>query len=128
MPYWGVFCLFCNGYIADALLEWLPIQKRGHPAFRLLHDAQPGAAYACPYCNALIGFDEDGQPRTPEPGWPVFRYSRAELEGKRQDDGQPPTVSLADWALGYRFMRPGTHKPFTDYTYAEQAPPDEIVP
>jgi hypothetical protein len=128
MPYWGVFCPFCNGYIADALLECLPALMKGHPAFRLLFDAKPGAAYACPYCNALIGFNDDGQPRVPEPGWPVFRYSRAELEAKRQQDGQPASMSLTDWAAGHRFMRPGTHNPLTAYTYAEQAPPDEVVP
>jgi hypothetical protein len=47
---------------------------------------------------------------------------------KKQADGEPAATLLADWALRHRFTRPGTHPPLTEYTYAEQAPPDEIVP
>jgi hypothetical protein len=128
MPYWSIYCLYCNGYIVDALLECIPIGKRSDPAFRLLFNARPGAALACPYCNRPFGFDDAGQPQAPQSGWPVFRYGRAELEAKRQADGEPPTTSLADWALRHRFVQPGTHSPLTNYTYAEQAPADETVP
>ena len=24
MPYWSIYCLWCNGYIVDALLECVP--------------------------------------------------------------------------------------------------------
>ena len=102
--------------------------KRSMPAFRLLFHAKPGGALACPYCNGLLGFDDDGQPQIPDRGWPVFRYGRAELEIKKQTDGEPAETSLADWALRHRFVQPGTHPPLSHYTYAEQAPPDEIVP
>jgi hypothetical protein len=128
MPCWGIYCLFCHGYILDALLECIPAAKRSHPAHGRLFNSQPGAALACPYCNGLIGFDDAGQPRVPEAGWPVFRYGQAELEIKEQADGEPPAIPLPDWALRQRFIQPGTHDPFTDYTYAEQAPPDETVP
>ncbi len=128
MPYWSVFCLLCRGYIADALLECVPAAKRSSAAFKLLFNAKPGAALACPYCNGFFGFDDAGRPQRPVSGWPVFRYGRAELEGKQQADGEPATTSLSDWALRYRFTQPGTHQPLTEYTYAEQAPPDEIVP
>ena len=128
MPYWSVYCLLCRGYIADALLECLPQTARSHTAYRLLFQAKAGTALACPYCNGLFGFDDSGQPRIPPSGWPVFRYGQMELEIKKQADGEPPATSLADWALRHRFVQPGTHQPFTEYTYAEQAPPDELVP
>ena len=76
----------------------------------------------------MIGFDEMGAPRIPEPGWPVFRYGQAELELKKGADGEATATSLTDWALKHRFTGPGTEQPFTDYTYAEHAPPDETVP
>jgi hypothetical protein len=128
MPYWSIFCLYCQGYLADALLECVPTAKRSSPGYRLLFHSRAGAALACAYCNGLIGFDDTGQPRVPPPGWPVFRYGKAELETKRQADGEPSHASLSDWALRHRFTRPGTKKPFSGYTYAEQAPPDEVVP
>lgn len=87
--------MYCRGYIADALLECLPVAKRTSPAYQLLFYARPGAALACPYCNNLIGFDENGQPRIPEAGWPIFRYGQAELEAKKQADGEP-LASLAE--------------------------------
>ncbi len=128
MPYWSLFCLHCRGYIADALLECVPAPKRASPEYRLLFLAQAGAALACPYCDRLMGFDDAWQPQVPQSGWPVFRYGRAELEIKRQADGEPSDVSLADWALRHRFTRPGTHLPLSGYTYAEEAAADEIVP
>lgn len=90
--------------------------------------AKPGAAIACPYCGGLLGFDDSGRPQAPRPGWPVFRYGRAELEVKRQADGEPPDIPLEEWALRHRFTRPGTHLPLSGYTYAEHSPPDEVVP
>ena len=128
MPYWSVFCLFCRGYVADALLECIPVTRRSSPAFLLLFQARPGAAIACPYCNQLLGFDDSGRPRVPESGWPVFRYGKAELEIKKQSDGEPAGIPLSDWALRHRFTLPGTHLPFVGYGYAEQATPDETVP
>lgn len=105
-----------------------PPEKRLHPAYRLLFLAQPGAAFACPSCNGLLGFDANGESQVPPSGWPVFRYGRAELEAKKQADGEPASTPLADWALRHRFTQPCTHQPLTDYTYAEQAPVDETVP
>ena len=128
MPYWSIYCLYCQGYIADALLECVPAANRTTSSFRLLFQARTGAALACPYCNGLIGFDDSGQPRVPESGWAVFRYGRADLDRKKLADGEPATMSLADRALRHRFTQPGTHHPFGDYTYAEQAPPNETVP
>ena len=63
MPYWSIYCLTCNGYIVDALLECVPSGKRLQPGFKLLFHAKPG-----------------------------------------------------------------THEPFLEYTYAEDAPADETVP
>jgi len=128
MPYWSIACLYCHGYIADALLECLPAIKRSGTAYRSLFRARAGAALACPYCNNLIGFNDTGQVQVAGKGWPVFRYGRVELEVKKQADGEPPQTSLADWALRHRFIKPGTHSPFGSYTYAEQAPPNETVP
>jgi hypothetical protein len=128
MPYWSVYCLYCQGYIVDALLECIPVAKRSMPAFRLLFNARPGGALSCPYCNGLLGFNDAGQPQVPQPGWPVFRYGRAELEVKKLADGEPAATALTDWALRYRFVQPGTHRPLVGYTYAEQALPDETVP
>src|SRR5439155_19364333 len=48
MPYWSIFCLYCRGYIVDALLECIPRDKQADPAYRLLLQAQPGAAFAMP--------------------------------------------------------------------------------
>jgi hypothetical protein len=128
VPYWSVYCVWCGGYIADALLECVPARRQAEAGYRQLVQFRPGAALACPYCNGLIGFDDKGQVRAAEPGWPVFRYGLAELELKRDQDGEPPTTPLADWALRYRFTRPGSHQPLGNYRYAEQAPPDETVP
>jgi hypothetical protein len=128
MPYWSIYCLYCRGYIVDALLECLPAAKRMTAAYRLLFLAQPGAVLACPYCSGLIGFDDAGQPRQPPSGWPVFRYGRAELEIKRQSDGELDTTPLTGWAFRYRFTQPGSKQPRSGYLDAEQAPPDETVP
>jgi hypothetical protein len=128
VPYWSIYCLLCNGYIADALLECIPDQNRAHPGYLLLVHARPGAGLGCPYCNGLIGFDDHGQLQPAQSGWPVFRYGRAELESKRAEDGEPSTTSLPDWALRCRFLWPGSHPPFGNYTYAEHAPANEVVP
>jgi hypothetical protein len=128
MPYWSIYCLYCGGYIVDALLECVPAAKQNTVAYLLLFQAQPGAALACPYCNGLIGFDGGGKICAPASGWPVLRYGQRELELKKLADGEPTTVSLVDWALKHRFTSPGTHKPLGGYTYAEQAPLDETVP
>jgi hypothetical protein len=128
MPYWSIHCVLCGGYIIDALLECLPLARRSDPAYKLLFYAKPGAALACPYCNGLIGFDDSGQSRPASTGWPVFRYGQAELEAKKLADGEPAATALAQWALRYRFIQPGSHPPFLGYVYAEHAPPDETVP
>jgi len=128
MPYWSIYCLHCRGFIVDALLECLPVGKRSHPAYRLLFNARPGAALACPYCNGLIGFDGAGRPQAPQASWPVFRYGHAELEIKKQTDGELATTPLREWALRHRFTQPGSHQPLMNYTYAEHARADETVP
>ena len=128
MPYWSIYCLYCQGYLVDALLECVPMASRSNPGYRLLFHARAGAALACPYCNGLIGFDDTGQPQAPRSGWPIFRYGWAELELKKQADGEPVHTPLEEWALRHRFTRPGTHQPFRGYTYAEDAPLDELVP
>jgi hypothetical protein len=112
----------------DALLECLPAGKKQSEAYRSLFNKQPGAALACPYCDRLIGFDDEGEPCIPQQGWPVFRYGRAELELKKVADGEPLDTPLPDWALKHRFVKPGTDYPFTTYQYAEDAPFDETVP
>lgn len=128
MPYWSIYCVYCQGYISDALLECVPATKRTVPAFRLLFRGLPGAAFACPYCNGLFGFDASGQPQAAQSGWPVFRDGRTELELKKRADGELAAISLTDWALRHRFTQPGTNIPFQNYSYAEDAPPDELVP
>jgi hypothetical protein len=127
MPYWSISCLYCLGEIIDALLECIPSDQRERPAFQRLFMQQSGAVLACPYCNGYIGFSDAGVPIVPEPGWPVFRYGRAELELKKLADGAPAETSLSDWALRHRFVSPGLRRPFVDYVYAEQAPPHEVV-
>jgi hypothetical protein len=87
VPYWSVYCVWCGGYIADALLECVPARRQAEAGYRQLVQLRPGAALACPYCNGLIGFDDKGQPQPPQSGWPVFRYGLAELESKRGEDG-----------------------------------------
>src|SRR6185312_5033002 len=130
MPYWSIHCIFCSGMIADALLECVSDTDRNDPAYRHLNRLvpQPGAAYACPYCGMLMGFDDKGQPQVTESGWRVFRYSEIELEAKKLEDGEPLSMPIVDWALKHRFMSPGSHQPFTSYVYAEQAPANEVVP
>jgi hypothetical protein len=130
MPYWSIRFIFCSGFIADALLECVSANDRADPVFRRLYKLvpEPGAAFACPYCGMLLGFDDDGQPQAPESGWRVFRYSQVELEAKKIEDGELPSTPLVDWARKHRFMSPGSHQPFTDYIYAEQAPSNELVP
>jgi hypothetical protein len=128
MPHWFIQCLYCHGLILDALLECVPPRKQSEPAFKLLFNAKPGAALACPYCGKLLGFDENGQPLVPPPGWPVYRYGQAELEKKKVADGEPEAAPLTDWALRQRFIQPGELQPLHGYLYAEHAPADETVP
>ena len=128
MPYWSVVCFYCQGLIVDGLLECVPAARQKEAAFKLLFAAKPGAAFACPFCNGLIGFDDSGIAQTPESGWPVFRYGKSELVDKMQADGEPSTTALTDWALKHRFTQPGTHAPLGNYTYAENAPANEVVP
>src|SRR5436190_177205 len=128
MPYWSIICIYCQGFIIDALLECLPVQRRQEPAYKLLFLAQPGAALACPYCGGLIGFDASGQPSAPQSRWPVFRYGMAELESKKLADGEAASTPLEDWAARHRFTQPGTHPPLRGYVYAEHAPAHETVP
>lgn len=128
MPYWSIFCLYCSGYIADALLECVPSERRAAPEFLKLFHREPGAAIACPYCGKLIGFDVGGEPCVPESGWAVFRYGMAELDLKRASDGEGPNCSLQEWAGRHRFTSPGSHLALAEYTYAEHAPPNETVP
>src|SRR5262245_20416535 len=128
MPYWGIHCLLCRGFILDALLECVPAEQKRHAAYKMLFAGQPGAALAGPYCNGLIGFDKAGQPCSAASGWPVFRYAQAELELKKLDDFELPNTALADWALKHRFMQPGSHLPLVNYVYAELAPAHETVP
>jgi hypothetical protein len=128
MPYWSVLCLYCQGFIVDALLECVPAARRGDPGFKLLFQCKPGAALACPYCNQCIGFNDSGQVSAPESGWPVFRYGEAELEAKKLADGEAAATSLQDWALRHRFVQPGSHSPLENYNYAEHAPANETVP
>ena len=52
----------------------------------------------------------------------------ADISPSVEWDGEPPTTPLTAWALQHRFTQPGGHQPFGNYTYAEQAPPDETVP
>jgi hypothetical protein len=113
MPYWSIYCLYRRGYIADALLECLPAAKKSTAVYRLLFQAKTGAAIACPYCDGLLGFDDSGQPQAPRPGWPAFRYGRAELEIKKRADGEPPDVSLEARTLRHRVTRPGHIPPST---------------
>lgn len=128
MPYWSIYCLHCHGYIVDALLECLPAAKRSNPAYQQLFHARPGAALACPYCSGLIGFDDAGQAQLPHTGWPVFRYGRAELELKKQADGEPPNTSLAQWAMRHRFTQPGTHDPLSEYSLRNKHPLMKLSP
>ena len=128
MPYWSIYCVYCSGFIRDALLECVPAAKRSDPMYLRLFNCKPGAALACPFCGGFLGFDDAGNPKAAEAGWPVFRYGQAQLEAKKGQDGEPASMLLIDWALKHRFGQPGTHQPFTDYTYAEQAPPNETVP
>jgi hypothetical protein len=58
VPYWTIYYLWCSGYIADALLECIPVLSRAHRGYLLLVLARPGAALRCAYCNGLIGFDD----------------------------------------------------------------------
>ena len=43
MPYWSIFCLYCQGYLADALLECLPTATRmwnNRPLMKLSRDEE----------------------------------------------------------------------------------------
>lgn len=128
MPYWSIVCLYCQGEIVDALLECIPISARSRQGYRELFQKLPGAALACPYCSGLIGFNSVGDPCIPQVGWAVFRYGLAELELKKQADGEPLQTSIEVWALRHRFVAPGSHAPFSGYLYAEQSLANETVP
>jgi hypothetical protein len=97
-------------------------------AYAILMELKPGAALPCPYCSRLIGFDDNQKARMPQSGWPVIRYGLAELQLRKEFDGQPTNVSLPEWAYKNHWIEPGTHYPLSEYVYAEQAPADEIVP
>jgi hypothetical protein len=128
MPHLEILCLFCGGIIRDLLLECVPKSKKASAAFVILMELKPGAAFPCPYCSRLLGFDDDQKPRVPQSGWPVIRYGLAELQLRQEFDGEPSGVSLAEWARKNHWIEPGTHQPLSEYIYAEQAPVDETVP
>jgi hypothetical protein len=128
MPHLELLCLFCGGMIRDLLLECVPKAMQQSAAYALLMDLKPGAAFPCPYCSRLIGFDDDRKAGAPQSGWPVVRYGLRELEARREFDGEPADVSLADWARKNHWIEPGTHYPLSEYQYAGQAPANEVVP
>jgi hypothetical protein len=128
MPYWSIYCIVCQGYIIDALLECIPSEKQRDPAFQLLFRMRPGAALACPYCGGLIGFENSGRVQPAQSSWPVFRYGHSQLMAKKLADGESSNTPLTDWALQFRFTQPGTHLPFSEYLYADDAPDHETVP
>ncbi len=117
MPYWSLFCCLCQGYIADALLECLPPEDFASPEGKLLRGMRPGAALACPYCRQAIGFDGQGQLVAADPAWRVLRYSQSAMELKKDTDGAN-SLTLQEWALQYRFQRPGRHLPLVEYPFA----------
>src|SRR5437773_8813548 len=114
MPHLEVLCLYCGGIIRDLLLECVPSVKRASMAYAILMDLKPGAAFPCPYCGQLLGLDDHRQPQVPQTGWPVIRYGSAELERRKEFDGEPPHVSLAEWARKNYWIEPGTHAPLTE--------------
>jgi hypothetical protein len=128
--HWKSFCHHCGEPIYDFLIECVPLEKQKHPAYGHLLRAEPGAAFACPYCDGLLGFSGMYQPlERPESGRPVFRYGQQELEEKKRSDGVH-SGALADWYRNHRLPAPTacTREPFRNYTYASQAPANETVP
>ena len=98
------------------------------PGVSAFVQGRTGSRLCLSLCKSLLGFDDNREPQAPQPGWPVFRFGRTELEIKKGADGEPAATSLTDWALKHRFTQPGTHQPLTEYTYAEHVPADETVP
>ena len=127
MPHVELMCLFCAGMIRDLLLECVPKARRTNLGYNLLMELKPGTAFPCPYCGQLLGLDDDQTLRIPQSGWPVIRLGLAELQMKREVDGQEH-LSLKEWARTNYWLQPGTHQPLTGYSYAEETPIDEIVP
>jgi hypothetical protein len=127
MPYIMQRCPSCNGYISDFLLECMPADRKAEQPLRQVMMEKPGGAVACPYCSTPIGFPTPGKLGLAQPGWPIYRYSQQLLEMKRESDGAPEGISIQQWALEYRLTEPGSHKPFENYRYAEQAG-HEVVP
>jgi hypothetical protein len=115
VPYWSQICPLCGGYVADPLLE-CAVPKG--PPLAILLQMKPGVALLCAYYHNAIGFDDQGVLVAAPVDWPQVRYSKAALEDKKQTDGAPPTMSLEEWALAYRFQQPGNNRPFEDYPYA----------
>jgi hypothetical protein len=127
MPHVELVCLFCAGMIRDLLLECVPKVRRTNLGYNLLMELKPGVAFPCPYCGQLVGFDDRQTLRIPGSGWPVIRLGLAELQMKREFDGQPH-LSIEEWARTNYWLQPGTHEPLIGYSYAEETPIDEIVP
>src|SRR5262245_16679624 len=115
VPYWSQSCKVCGGHIADPLLECAV--PKGPPLDALLQ-MRPGAALLLPYCHQPIGFDDQGVLVAAPSDWPQVQYSRAALEGKKQADGAPSSMSLEEWAKKYRFQQPGKSEPLENYPYA----------
>jgi hypothetical protein len=128
MPHLEAVCLYCGGVIRDLLLECVPRAVRASAAFALLMALKPGVSFPCPYCSRLLGFDDSQQLQIPRAGWRVIRYGLAELELRKDFDGEPAHVALAEWARKHHWIEPGTHEPLSEYQYAEQAAADETVP
>ena len=129
MPYWSVFCLYCGGYIADALLECLPAGKRSRRGLSIVVPG-PSGQLRWPVRIATVSSDSmtTASPRSPGRDGRSSAMDGRSWRSRSGADGEPPDVSLEDWALRHRFRQPGTHDPFRGYTYAEQAPLDETVP
>lgn len=133
MPWWlDFFCPHCKGILRDGLFECFPKDRQGSAECLLLDDCKPGAAFACPYCNGLIGFRLDKKPQKAETSWPVLRYDRDALNRKREQDGFSAQIPLGEWYTQARLWEddrpPVGYPPFGCYTYAEDAPANETVP
>ena len=109
----------CNRLIKDLLAELVRNEEQAKPEFKAVVTQIPGGAITCPYCQAAIEYQSDGNTLGVSTLTPL-RYSRSKTEARARDYGilkNPPVSNMTpeEWVAEEKLM-PGALK---GYRYAE---------
>jgi|ERR1043165_5264029 hypothetical protein len=109
-------CPHCQQIITDLLLEMVPDGEQTTADYKAINDRKPGGAITCPYCQAAVEYDANGEDLVQSSRTPL-RYSRGKTEGRARSYGtvflNKTNMTPEEWAehdkgmagafRGYRF-------------------------